>query len=154
MVSGGSGIHRAEGVDRGAHLDEYRTTGSINEPSGTETGWESMQALPLGVHVGERLSLEQTYWQAQVADEHGFDCVWVAEGRLSPVTASCRRRSSPADHERVRIGTGVVNNKTPQRGLMAVTFKTLDEVAPGRVVLGIGAWWEPLARCSGPRRRR
>jgi 5,10-methylenetetrahydromethanopterin reductase len=32
---------------------------------------------------------------------------------------------------------------------MAVTFKTLDEIAPGRIVLGIGAWWEPLASKVG-----
>jgi 5,10-methylenetetrahydromethanopterin reductase len=32
---------------------------------------------------------------------------------------------------------------------MAVTFKTLDELAPGRILLGIGAWWEPLASKLG-----
>ena len=33
--------------------------------------------------------------------------------------------------------------------LMGVTFKTLDEIAPGRAILGIGAWWEPLATKLG-----
>ena len=104
--------------------------------------------FPLGVHVGERLSLEQTIDQAVFADEHGFDCVWVAEGRLArdgivPAAILASRT------KRVRIGTGVVNTKTRNVGLMAVTFKTLDEVAPGHVVLGIGAWWEPLASMLG-----
>ena len=47
------------------------------------------------------------------------------------------------------MGTGVLNNRSRNAALMAVTFKTLDEFAPGRVILGIGAWWEPLASKVG-----
>jgi 5,10-methylenetetrahydromethanopterin reductase len=39
-------------------------------------------------------------------------------------------------------------------GLLASTFATLDDLAPGRVMLGIGAWWEPLASKVGVARRR
>lgn len=104
--------------------------------------------IPLGVHVGERLSLEQTYWQVEFADRHGFESVWVAEGRLArdgivPAALVAART------RHVKIGTGVVNNKSRNAALMAVTFKTLDEVAPGRIILGIGAWWEPLASKVG-----
>ena len=104
--------------------------------------------MKLGIHVGERLSLKQTYWQAEYAEDHGFDSVWVAEGRLArdgivPAAIIASKTS------RIRIGTGVVNNKSRNAALMAVTFKTLDEVAPGRMVLGIGAWWEPLATKLG-----
>jgi 5,10-methylenetetrahydromethanopterin reductase len=38
-------------------------------------------------------------------------------------------------------------------GLLAATFATLDELAPGRVMLGLGAWWEPLASKVGVHRR-
>lgn len=104
--------------------------------------------FPLGIHVGERLSLEQTYWQAELADSRGFESVWVAEGRLSrdgivPAAIIASRTQN------VKIGTGVLNNKSRNAALMAVTFKTLDEVAPGRAILGIGAWWEPLATKVG-----
>ncbi|MER5621857.1 LLM class flavin-dependent oxidoreductase [Streptosporangium sp. NPDC002544] len=104
--------------------------------------------LPLGIHVGERLSLEQTYWQAEFADRNGFESVWVAEGRLArdgivPAAIIASKTSN------LKIGTGVVNNKSRNAALMAVTFKTLDEVAPGRAILGIGAWWEPLATKVG-----
>lgn len=104
--------------------------------------------MKLGIHVGERLSLEQTIWQAKFADDQGFDAVWVAEGRLArdgivPAAILASQTS------RIRIGTGVVNNKSRNAALMAVTFKTLDEVAPGRAILGIGAWWEPLASKVG-----
>ena len=32
---------------------------------------------------------------------------------------------------------------------LAATFSTLDDLAPGRVILGIGAWWDPLAAKVG-----
>ncbi|MTV24908.1 LLM class flavin-dependent oxidoreductase [Nitriliruptoraceae bacterium ZYF776] len=104
--------------------------------------------FPLGVHVGERLELDQLLWQARFAEEQGFESVWVAEGRLS------RDGIVPAalvahETERIRIGTGVVNNKSRNAALMAVTFKTLAEVAGERIILGIGAWWEPLASKVG-----
>jgi 5,10-methylenetetrahydromethanopterin reductase len=104
--------------------------------------------LAVGIHVGERLSLEQTYWQAEFADRNGFESVWVAEGRLArdgivPAAIIASKTSNR------KIGTGVVNNKSRNAALMAVTFKTLDEVAPGRAILGIGAWWEPLATKVG-----
>jgi 5,10-methylenetetrahydromethanopterin reductase len=39
-------------------------------------------------------------------------------------------------------------------GLLAATFSTLDDLAPGRIILGIGAWWDPLASKVGIARRR
>lgn len=104
--------------------------------------------FPIGLAVGERLTLEQTWWQARYADEHGFETVWVAEGRLARdgiVPAALIAGST----NRIKVGTGVLNTKTRNAALMAVTYKTLDEVAPGRAVLGLGAWWEPLASKVG-----
>src|ERR1700712_3600118 len=100
--------------------------------------------VPLGVHLGERFTLEETWAVAEVADEAGFDSLWVAEGRLTRDAISIMALLADKT-ENVRIGSGVVNNKSRNPALMAVSFKTLDEIAPGRIILGIGAWWEPLA---------
>ena len=54
--------------------------------------------------------------------------------------------------ERIGIGSGVVNTWTRNVGLLAATFSTLDDLAPGRVKLGLGAWWEPLASKVGVHR--
>jgi 5,10-methylenetetrahydromethanopterin reductase len=43
----------------------------------------------------------------------------------------------------------VVNTWTRNPALLASTFATLDDLAPGRVILGIGAWWDPLASKVG-----
>jgi 5,10-methylenetetrahydromethanopterin reductase len=51
--------------------------------------------------------------------------------------------------DRIAIGSGVVNTWTRNVGLLAATFSTLDDLAPGRVKLGVGAWWDPLAAKVG-----
>ena len=56
--------------------------------------------------------------------------------------------------ERLKVGSGVINNWTRNIGLLAATFLTLDDLAPGRVICGIGAWWDPLARNVGIERRK
>lgn len=104
--------------------------------------------VQLGLQAGERLTQQETFDLATFADSAGFESVWVAEGRLTrdaivPASLIAGRT------RQIRIGTGVINHKSRNVALTAVTFKTLDEFAPGRVVLGIGPWWEPLASKVG-----
>src|SRR5947209_1974853 len=89
----------------------------------------------------------------QLAEEHGFEAVWQAESRLVR-EATVPMAAYAAVTERIRVGSGVVNNWTRNVGLLAATFSTLDDLAPGRVILGIGAWWDPLAAKVGIERRR
>jgi 5,10-methylenetetrahydromethanopterin reductase len=56
--------------------------------------------------------------------------------------------------ERIKVGSGVINNWTRNIGLLAATFLTLDDLAPDRVICGIGAWWDPLAKNVGIDRRK
>ena len=37
---------------------------------------------------------------------------------------------------------------------MAMTLATLDEMAPGRVICGLGAYWDPLAWKQGIKRSK
>jgi 5,10-methylenetetrahydromethanopterin reductase len=110
--------------------------------------------LRLGLQAGERLTPRETLELASYCDDVGFESIWVAEGRLT------RDAIGPAAliagrTKRITIGTGVINHKTRNVALTAVTFKTLDEFAPGRIILGIGPWWEPLASKLGlPLNRR
>jgi 5,10-methylenetetrahydromethanopterin reductase len=85
---------------------------------------------------------------AQLAEERGFEAVWQAESRLVR-EATVPMAAFAAVTERIKVGSGVVNNWTRNVGLLAATFSTLDDLAPGRVILGIGAWWDPLARKVG-----
>jgi 5,10-methylenetetrahydromethanopterin reductase len=54
----------------------------------------------------------------------------------------------------LKVGSGVINNWTRNIGLLAATFLTLDDLAPNRVICGIGAWWDPLAKNVGIERRK
>ena len=87
------------------------------------------------------------------AERRGFEAVWQAESRLVR-EATVPMAAFAAVTERIRVGSGVVNNWTRNVALLAATFVTLDDLAPGRIILGIGAWWDPLARKVGIERRK
>jgi 5,10-methylenetetrahydromethanopterin reductase len=41
--------------------------------------------------------------------------------------------------DNIKIGSGVINNWTCNIGLLVATFLTLDDLAPNRIICGIGA---------------
>ena len=90
---------------------------------------------------------------AKYAEERGFEAVWQAESRLVR-DAIVPMAAYAAVTNTIKIGSGVINNWTRNIGLLAATFLTLDDLAPDRVICGIGAWWDPLARNVGITRRR
>lgn len=87
------------------------------------------------------------------AEEKGFEAVWQAESRLVR-DAIVPMAAYAAVTERIQIGSGVINNWTRNIGLLAATFLTLDDLAPGRIICGLGAWWDPLAKNVGIDRRK
>ncbi|NPA30659.1 MAG: LLM class flavin-dependent oxidoreductase [Chloroflexi bacterium] len=87
------------------------------------------------------------------AEKMGFEAVWQAESRLVR-DAIVPMAAYAAVTERIKIGSGVINNWTRNIGLLAATFLTLDDLAPGRIIAGLGAWWDPLARNVGIIRRK
>lgn len=90
---------------------------------------------------------------AQYAEEKGFEAIWQAESRLVR-DAIVPMAAFAAVTERIKIGSGVINNWTRNIGLLAATFLTLDDLAPDRIICGIGAWWDPLAKNVGIDRRK
>lgn len=87
------------------------------------------------------------------AEERGFEAVWQAESRLVR-DAIVPMAAYAAVTDRIKVGSGVINNWTRNIGLLAATFLTLDDLAPGRVICGLGAWWDPLAANVGIQRRK
>jgi 5,10-methylenetetrahydromethanopterin reductase len=75
---------------------------------------------------------------ARRAEERGFESVWVAETRMTrdgfvPLAAIAQATS------RVKVGTGIVNVYTRGAVVIAISFAALEEIAPGRVIMGLGA---------------
>src|ERR1700716_2804987 len=89
----------------------------------------------------------------QHAEAAGFEAVCQAESRLVR-EATIPLAAFGAVTERIKLGTGVVSMWTRNPALLAATFATLDDLAPGRTILGIGAWWDPLATKVGVSRER
>lgn len=84
----------------------------------------------------------------QYAEKKGFEAVWQAESRLVR-DAIVPMAAYAAVTDKIKIGSGVINNWTRNIGLLASTFLTLDDLAPDRIICGIGAWWDPLAKNVG-----
>jgi 5,10-methylenetetrahydromethanopterin reductase len=109
--------------------------------------------LSCGIYFQDDYPLVESVELVRYAEERGFTTAWQSEVRLArestvPVAAYL------AGTERIRAGTGVLNNWTRNPVTLACTFSTLDELAPDRVLLGIGAWYEPLAGKVGVDRRK
>ncbi|MXZ68458.1 MAG: LLM class flavin-dependent oxidoreductase [Acidimicrobiia bacterium] len=86
-------------------------------------------------------------------EELGYDSVWVCETRTARDAISVMGAIAYSTN-RIKVGSGVVNSWTRPASLMALTFATLDELAPDRMLLGIGAYWDPLAWKQGIDRRK
>jgi 5,10-methylenetetrahydromethanopterin reductase len=90
---------------------------------------------------------------ARYAERKGFEAVWQAESRLVR-DAIVPMAAYAAVTDRIKVGSGVINNWTRNIGLLAATFLTLDDLAPNRIICGIGAWWDPLAKDVGIERKK
>ena len=83
----------------------------------------------------------------------GYNSAWVTETRLARDAFSVLGAFA-AVTSRVQLCTGIVNSWTRGPALMAMTLATLDEMAPGRVDLRPGAYWDPLAWKQGIDRKK
>ena len=46
-----------------------------------------------------------------------------------------------ATTDTIKIGSGVIDVWTRNPARLASMFSTLDDLAPGRIICGLGAWW-------------
>ncbi|MGI6250511.1 MAG: LLM class flavin-dependent oxidoreductase [Anaerolineaceae bacterium] len=107
----------------------------------------------VAIYLQDSHDLREGLEIAKYAEEKGFDGVWQAESRLVR-DAIVPMAGYAAVTEKIHIGSGVINNWTRNIGLLASTFLTLDDLAPNRIICGIGAWWDPLAKNVGINRTK
>src|ERR671930_625078 len=106
----------------------------------------------VALYLQDKHPIREAMEYVRYAEERGFEAVWQAESRLVR-EATVPMAAFAAVTERIKVGSGVGNNWTRNVGLRAATFVTLDDLAPSRIILGIGAWWDPLASKVGIERR-
>jgi 5,10-methylenetetrahydromethanopterin reductase len=107
----------------------------------------------VALYLQDAHSLQDGIKFAQYAESKGFTEVWQAESRLVR-DAIVPMAAFAATTKKIKVGSGVINNWTRNIGLLAATFLTLDDLAPDRIICGIGAWWDPLAKNVGIERRK
>ena len=103
---------------------------------------------PVALYLQDAHRIREGMDFVKYAEEKGFDAVWQAESRLVR-EATVPMAAFASVTERIKVGSGVVDCWSRNPARLAATFSTLDDLAPGRVLLGIGAWWDPLAQKVG-----
>lgn len=93
---------------------------------------------------------------AKYAEERGFSEIWQADTRLA---RDCVVMMSAllTVTKKMRFGSGVLPIWTRNPAVIAATWSTMWELGGkvdgrGRVMLGLGAWWEPIASRVGVNR--
>jgi len=108
---------------------------------------------PVALYLQDAHDIRHGIELAQYAESKGFDAVWQADSRLVR-DAVVPMAAFAANTDRIRIGSGVIDIWTRNAARLASTFSTLDDLAPGRMICGLGAWWDPLASKVGIDRSR
>ncbi len=109
--------------------------------------------FPVALYLQDAHSIAQGIELVQYAESKGFDAVWQADSRLVR-DAVVPMAAFGATTNRIKIGSGVIDCWTRNPARLASTFSTLDDLAPGRMICGLGAWWDPLAAKVGVDRSR
>lgn len=113
----------------------------------------------LGLYYQDKHPLPYLLEMAEYAEEKGFSEIWPSDTRLARdcivVMSALLART-----KRLRIGSGVLPIWTRNPAVIAATWSTMWELGgltpegESRVMLGLGAWWEPIASRVGENRRK
>lgn len=113
----------------------------------------------MALYLQDKHPIRYELEMAVYAEEQGFSEIWQADTRLA---RDCVVLMSAlvTETRRLRIGSGVLPIWTRNPAVIAATWSTMWELAgrtadgQSRVMLGLGAWWEPIATRVGEQRRK
>ena len=115
-------------------------------------------SVRFALYMQDKHSMQYELEIARYAEERGFSEVWQADTRLA---RDCVVMMSALlnETERLKVGSGVLPIWTRNAAVIAATWSTMWELAgqvdgQSRVMLGLGAWWEPIASRVGVDRRK
>ena len=115
-------------------------------------------AQRMALYMQDKHPIAYELEMAKYAEERGFSEIWQADTRLA---RDCVVLMSAflTETKVMRIGSGVLPIWTRNPAVIAATWSTMWELAgkvdnKSRVMLGIGAWWEPIAGRVGVNRHK
>jgi len=116
-------------------------------------------AQRMALYMQDKHDIAYELEMAQYAEDRGFSEIWQADTRLA---RDCIVMMSAflTQTRTLRIGSGVLPIWTRNPAVIAAGWSTMWELGGrlddgrGRVMLGLGAWWEPIASRVGIKRHR
>ena len=113
----------------------------------------------IALYMQDKHDMRYELEMAQYAEERGFSEIWQADTRLARDCIVMMSAFLTAT-QNLRIGSGVLPIWTRNPAVIAASWSTMWELGGrltdgrGRVMLGLGAWWEPIASRVGVDRKR
>ncbi|MGE5820198.1 MAG: LLM class flavin-dependent oxidoreductase, partial [Deltaproteobacteria bacterium] len=94
--------------------------------------------MEYGVGLFPTESLQKMIHLAKVTEETGYSHIWVGDSHLIWREAYINMAAMALSTTKVKLGTGVTNPLTRHPSVVASGYATLEEYAPGRMIVGIG----------------
>lgn len=106
-------------------------------------------AQRMAIYMQDRVDIRTELELACYMEERGFSEIWVGDNRLARdciVVMSAFLTYT----KKIRVASGVLPIWTRNPAVIAATWSTMWELGGkvdgrGRVMLGLGAWWQPIA---------
>ncbi len=115
-------------------------------------------AQRMALYMQDKHPIAYELEMAKYAEQRGFSEIWQADTRLA---RDCVVLMSAflTQTRRLRLGSGILPIWSRNPAVIAATWSTLWELAglvdgKSRVMLGLGAWWEPIAGRVGIHRTK
>jgi len=98
----------------------------------------SVTSMEFGVGLFPTEPLQKMIQLAKLSEELGFSHVWIGDSHLIWREAYVNMAAAALNTTKVKLGTGVTNPLTRHPSVVASAYATLEELAPGRFIVGIG----------------
>ena len=97
-----------------------------------------MTAVKFGVGFAPSVAAPRVIHAAQLAEALGFDVFWITDSHLAAREAMTMLGALSVSTDRIHLGPGVSHLAGRHPSVIASAMATLDDLAPGRIRLGIG----------------
>ncbi|MDH3443993.1 MAG: LLM class flavin-dependent oxidoreductase [Deltaproteobacteria bacterium] len=97
-----------------------------------------MSSFDFGVGLFPTEPVQQMIHLAKVTEELGYSHIWVGDSHLIWREAYVNMAAMALNTTKVKLGTGVTNPLTRHPSVVGSAYATLEECAPGRMIVGIG----------------
>src|SRR5438876_10627905 len=97
-----------------------------------------MTHVRFGIGFAPNVPARQVIEAAQLAERLGFDVFWITDSHLAVREAMAMLGALEVSTRRIHLGPGVSHLAGRHPSVIASAMATLDELAPGRIRLGIG----------------